>query len=82
MSGVRPSYPAPHTNIMYKIYWTDELSTACSTDIAQLQGALVYCELLRKQGMQYVTMVSDYAHMVGSPGARGAGAEYVPQLKN
>ena len=82
MSGVRTSYPAPHTNTMYKIYWTDELDTACSTDIVQLQGALVYCELLRKQGMRYVTMVSDYHNMVGSPGTQGAGTEYVPQMLN
>ena len=67
---------------MYKIYWTNETGTACSTEITQLQGALVYCELLRKQGLEYVTMVSDYANMVGMPGARGAGTEYVPQLKN
>ena len=67
---------------MYKIYWTDELDSACSTDIVQLTNALVYCELLRKQGMKYVTMVSDYADMVGKPGASGAGTEYVPQLKN
>lgn len=67
---------------MYKIYWTNELSSACSTEVLQLQGALVYCELLRKQGMQYVTMVSDYHDMVGLPGAREAGSEYVPQLLN
>lgn len=66
---------------MYKIYWTDELDTACSTDIKQLNNALVYCELLRRQDMRYVTMVSDYASMVGKPGAQGAGSEYVPQLK-
>lgn len=66
---------------MYKIYWTDELDTACSTDIKQLNSALVYVDLLRKQDMRYVTLVSDYADMVGSPGAKGAGLEYVSQLK-
>lgn len=67
---------------MYKIYWTDELDTACSTDIKQLTSALVYVDLLRKQDMRYVTLVSDYADMVGNPGAKSAGPEYVPQLKN
>ena len=67
---------------MYKLYWTDELDTACSADITQLPQALIYVDLLRKQGMTYVTMVSDYADMVGKPGATGAGPEYVPQLKN
>ena len=70
------------TKFMYKIYWTNDLGSACSTEIVQLQSALIYCDLLRKQGMQYVTMVSDYADMVGKPGARGAGTEYVPQMLN
>ena len=65
---------------MYKIYWTDELDTACSTDIVQLTNALVYCELLRKQDMRYVTLVSDYADMVGKPGVQAAGSECIPQL--
>ena len=67
---------------MYRIYWTDELDTACSTDIRQLNNALVYCELLRKQNKAYVTMVSDYADMVGKPGVQGAGSECIPQLLN
>jgi hypothetical protein len=32
--------------------------------------------------MLFVTMVSDYADMVGKPGAQGAGAEYTPQMLN
>lgn len=67
---------------MYKIYWTDNFGEAQSCEISQLTPALVYVDLLRKQGYYYVTMVSDYADMVGKPGAQGAGSEYVPQLKN
>lgn len=67
---------------MYKIYWTDEFPQPCCAEIAQLTQALIYVDLLRKQGMTYVTMVSDYADMVGKPGAQGAGTEYVAQLKN
>ena len=67
---------------MYKIYWTDNYGEACSCEIGQLQQSLIYVDLLRKQGYNYVTMVSDYADMVGKPGASGAGTEYVPQLKN
>jgi hypothetical protein len=67
---------------MYKVYWTNETGNACSAEIPQLQNTLIYVDLLRKQGMQYVTMVSDYSNMVGKPGARGAGSEYTPQLLN
>ena len=67
---------------MYKVYWTDLFGEAQSCEIQQLQNTLVYVDLLRKQGYNYVTMVSDYADMVGKPGASGAGTEYVPQLKN
>ena len=67
---------------MYKIYWTDNYGEAKSCEIGQLQQSLIYVDLLRKQGYNYVTMVSDYADMVGKPGASGAGTEYVPQLKN
>ena len=67
---------------MYKIYWTDNDGEDHSCEISQLQQSLIYVELLRKQGYKYVTLVSDYADMVGKPGARGAGTEYVPQLKN
>jgi len=67
---------------MYKVYWTDIFGEAKSCEIKQLQNTLVYVDLLRKQGYNYVTMVSDYQDMVGKPGAQGAGSEYVPQLKN
>lgn len=58
------------------------MHTASWQDVSELTNALQCCDYLRKQGMVYVTMVSDYANMVGSPGVSGAGAEYVPQLKN
>ena len=67
---------------MYKIYWTDNYGEDHSCEISQLQQSLIYVDLLRKQGYNYVTLVSDYADMVGKPGASGAGTEYVPQLKN
>jgi len=68
---------------MYRVYYTDpETGQALAVDILTLTAALERCEQLREYQYQYVTMVSDYANMVGSPGARGAGAEYVPQLKN
>lgn len=51
-------------------------------DVSDLSNALQCCEYLRTHNMVYVTMVSDYADMVGKPGAQGAGTEYVPQLKN
>lgn len=83
MSGVRPSYPAPITT-MYRIYYTDPkvMHAAKWQDVSELTHALQCCDYLRKHGMVYVTMVSDYADMVGKPGAAGAGTEYVPQLKN
>lgn len=69
--------------IMYKVYYTDPKSKAVfSVDTQYLENALKYCSSLRKDGMQFVTMVTDYANMVGKPGAQGAGTEYVPQLKN
>ncbi len=83
MSGVRPSYPAPHTNKMYRIYYTDpESGKAKAQDTTSLAEAITTCEYYRNYGFLYVTMVSDYENMVGKPGAQGAGAEYVPQLKN
>ena len=47
-----------------------------------LTNALECCELLRGRGMIYVTMVSDYANMVGKPGATGIDSNYVPQMLN
>ena len=68
---------------MYRIYFTDPKSQQPFAVTTQyLEHALKSCENLRKDGMLFVTMVSDYPDMVGKPGACGAGTEYVPQLKN
>jgi len=68
---------------MYKIYFTDpKLQQPWAVSTQYLEHALKYCENLRKEGMLFVTMVSDYADMVGQPGAQGAGQEYVPQMLN
>jgi hypothetical protein len=37
---------------------------------------------LRREGMLFVTMVSDYADMVGKPGVSGPTTAYVPQMLN
>lgn len=72
-----------HTNNMYRVYYTDpETGQALGVDVLTLTAALERCEQLREYQYQYVTMVSDYADMVGKAGVSGAGTEYVPQLKN
>ena len=79
---VRSSHPAPH--IMYRIYYTDPklIHQAKWQDVSELPNVLQCMEYLRSHGMIYVTMVSDYHNMTGLPGAKMAGTEYVPQLKN
>ena len=69
---------------MYRIYYTDPkaMHTASWQDVSELTNALQCCAYLRKQGMVYVVMVTDYNNMVGSPGVSGAGTEYVPQMLN
>ena len=69
---------------MYRVYYTDpkNLCVAKWQNISELTNALQCCEYLRGQGMLYVTMVSDYADMVGKPGAKGAGTECVAQMLN
>lgn len=51
-------------------------------DVSELTNTLQCCEYLRSNGMSYVTMVSDYADMVGKPGVKAAGPECVPQMLN
>ena len=70
--------------IMYRIYYTDPkvMHTARWQDVSELTNALECCAYLRKQGMLFVTMVSDYTNMVGKAGVSGAGTEYVPQMLN
>lgn len=69
---------------MYRIYYTDPKlpEVAQCKDVVMLYDAIETAAKLRSAGMQYVTTVSDYPDMVGLPGAKGAGSEYVPQLKN
>ena len=68
---------------MYKVYWTDRNSCLTSGMLVnELKEAITICNEQRKLGHTFVTMVSDYQNMVGEPGAKGAGNEYVPQLKN
>ena len=69
---------------MYRVYYTDPKAVhlACWQDVSELVNALECCEFLRKQSMTFVTMVSDYQHMVGKPGASGPGTSYVPQMLN
>ena len=68
---------------MYKIYFTDpKTKQPFATTTEHLEYALKYTENLRRDGMIFVTMVSDYADMVGKPGACAAGGEYVPQMLN
>ena len=81
VAGSNPVARTTHT--MYRIYYTDpKTMEAGAINSISLHNAIVSCELFRKNGYLYVTMVSDYQDMVGKPGAQGAGSEYVPQLKN
>lgn len=69
---------------MYRVYYTSQEDTQsiAHIDFSELKHALNSCEYLRKSGALYVTMVSDYADMIGKPGAKGAGSEYIPQMLN
>lgn len=68
--------------IMYRIYYTDPKATHLPQyqDVSVLANALECCEFLRKKGMVFVVLVSDYADMVGKPGASGPDTGYVPQM--
>jgi hypothetical protein len=67
---------------MYRVYYTDPkvLHLPQYQDVSVLVNALECCEFLRKQGMLFVVMVSDYADMVGKPGVSGPDSGYVPQM--
>lgn len=69
---------------MYRVYYTNpnEMHLARWQDISDLTNALQCCEYFRSQNMLYVTMVSDYADMVGKPGVKAAGSECIPQMLN
>lgn len=53
---------------IFKIYWTDELGQAHSQDCEKLTDALQMTEAKRRDGMRFVTMVSESSHSVGQPG--------------
>jgi len=68
---------------MYRIYFTyPESDAPFAVDIEDLSMALKYVESLRGSKMLYVTMVSDYADMVGKPGVASTDSNYVPQTLN
>ena len=67
---------------MYKIYYSDQHDNAIAYNVSELKTALSAVEALRQVGYKYVTLVSDYANMVGKPGVKAAGTECVPQMLN
>jgi hypothetical protein len=57
---------------MYKIYWTNpDSNDAYSGDFEDLTKALKECEMLRREGRTFVTMVSENPNHVGKTGAVG-----------
>jgi hypothetical protein len=68
--------------MMYKIYWTTQGGRTGWAITPSLNKALEFCATERAAGSTFVTMVSDYANMVGKPGAQGASTEYVAQMLN
>ena len=68
---------------MYRIYYTVPNSIAAhAVDVSDLSTALKYSESLRGSGMLFITLVSDYANMVGKAGAVSVDSNYVPQTLN
>jgi hypothetical protein len=68
---------------MYRVYYTDPKSeTVLAADTDGLSIAITLCETFRRDGMTFVTMVSDYQDMVGKPGASEPDTGYVPQMLN
>lgn len=53
---------------MFKIYWTDADSGACSQDEAALTKALEIVKARRDAGYSFVTMVAEDPSHVGKPG--------------
>lgn len=53
---------------MFKIYWTEGDSAACSQDEAQLTQALEIVKAKRDAGHSFVTMVAEDPQHVGKPG--------------
>lgn len=52
---------------MFKVYWTSNDGVHANT-FDGLSEAIKECEVLRKDGMTFVTMVSENPNSVGKPG--------------
>jgi hypothetical protein len=53
----------------FKIYYTDPIDSKCySRDCDTLSDTLLVTETFRKNGMTFVTMVSENVNSVGKPG--------------
>lgn len=69
--GIRAPHRAPtnYKNMqVFKIYWCDQHGQAQSQDCHQLTDALQLTEAKRREGMRFVTMVSESSQSVGQPG--------------
>jgi hypothetical protein len=54
---------------MFKVYYTDPMNNqAYSWDCTSLADSLTIAERFRREGMIFVTMVSENPHVVGKPG--------------
>lgn len=53
---------------LFRTYWTDAANQPHAQDCASLTEALALTESKRKQGMRFVTMVSESCQSVGQPG--------------
>lgn len=53
---------------MFKIYWTNQATQACSQDEEQLTRALQVVKEKRDAGFSFVTMVAEDPQHVGKPG--------------
>lgn len=54
--------------ITFKVYWTDPSGKPNSHDESDLSVALALAEAKRREGMSFVTMVSENPDHVGKPG--------------
>lgn len=54
--------------IIFKVYWTDPSGKPNSQDESDLSVALALAEAKRREGMSFVTMVSENPDHVGKPG--------------
>jgi len=54
--------------IMFKVYYSDEWGSPKAFDYVELKEALSMTETLRKEGMSFVTMVSENPNCVSKIG--------------